>query len=166
MAAVRHGGRSGDQSRKGRINERLSHARVATLVCGCGLRRTGGSGVTFRARNGGRLKEGQLMAHLGDKEFVQRANTVLLLGGLWGGRGVFVICALAYDIAYWLQDVGGTHTGRIASLFELTTSLQSDAESPATSSRVLFIRGKVRRVFSTASREANAFRRDLDNENA
>src|SRR5215831_8069420 len=104
MAAVRHGGRSGDRSRKGCINERLSHARVATLVCSCGLSRTRGSGVTFRAWNGGRLKEGQRMAHLVDKEFVQRANTVLLLGVLWTGLAVCVIGALAYDIAYWLQN--------------------------------------------------------------
>ncbi len=36
------------------------------------------------------------MAHLVDREFVERANTVLLLG-------VCVIGALAYDIGYWLQ---------------------------------------------------------------
>jgi hypothetical protein len=39
-----------------------------------------------------------------DKEFVQRANTVLLLGILWAGLAVCVIGALAYDIAYWLQN--------------------------------------------------------------
>jgi hypothetical protein len=43
------------------------------------------------------------MAHLVDKEFVERANTVLLLGVLWGGLAACVIGALAYDIAYWLQ---------------------------------------------------------------
>jgi hypothetical protein len=104
VAAVRHGGGHGYQSRKARINERLSHARVATLVCGCGLSRTGGSGVTFPASKGGRREEGQRMAHLVDKEFVQRANTVLLLGILWTGLAVCVVGALAYDIAYWLQN--------------------------------------------------------------
>ena len=43
------------------------------------------------------------MAHLVDRECVERANTVLLLGILWGGLAVCVIGALAYDIGYWLQ---------------------------------------------------------------
>jgi hypothetical protein len=42
--------------------------------------------------------------HLVDKEFVQRANTAVLLGILWAGLAVCVIGALAYDIAYWLQN--------------------------------------------------------------
>jgi hypothetical protein len=54
-AAVRHSGEHGDRLRKWRINERLSHVRVATLVCSYGLSRTDGSGDTFRARKGGRL---------------------------------------------------------------------------------------------------------------
>jgi len=53
---------------------------------------------------GGGLEEGRLMAHLVDKEFVKRANTVLLLGILWTGLAVCVVGALAYDIAYWLQS--------------------------------------------------------------
>jgi hypothetical protein len=43
------------------------------------------------------------MAHLVDRGFVERANTVLLLGVLGGGLAACVIGALAYDIAYWLQ---------------------------------------------------------------
>jgi hypothetical protein len=43
------------------------------------------------------------MAHLVDKEFVERANTMLLLGILWAGFAVCVLGAVAYDIAYWLQ---------------------------------------------------------------
>ena len=43
------------------------------------------------------------MAHLVDRHFVERANTMLLLGILWGGLAVCVIGALAYDIAYWLE---------------------------------------------------------------
>jgi hypothetical protein len=52
---------------------------------------------------GGDFKRGKI-AHLVDKEFVERANTVLLLGILWTGRAVCIIGALAYDIAYWLQN--------------------------------------------------------------
>jgi hypothetical protein len=44
------------------------------------------------------------MAHLVDKEFVQRANTAVLLGILWAGLAVCVIGALAYDLAYWFQN--------------------------------------------------------------
>jgi hypothetical protein len=44
-----------------------------------------------------------VMAHLVDKEFVERANTVLLLGILWGALAACVIGALAYDVAYWLE---------------------------------------------------------------
>jgi hypothetical protein len=43
------------------------------------------------------------MAHLVDRGFVERANTVLLLGILWGGLAACVIGALVYDIAYWLE---------------------------------------------------------------
>ena len=55
-------------------------------------------------RKRGRLDGGNDMAHLVDKEFVERANTVLLLGILWTGLAVCVVGALAYDIAYWLQN--------------------------------------------------------------
>ena len=55
-------------------------------------------------RERGRLEEGKVMAHLVDKEFVERANTVLLLGILWTGLAVCVVGALVYDIAYWLQN--------------------------------------------------------------
>jgi len=42
------------------------------------------------------------MAHLVDKEFVERANTVVLLGLLWGALAACALGALAYDIAYWV----------------------------------------------------------------
>ena len=35
------------------------------------------------------------MTHLVDKNFVERANTVLLLGILWGGLAICVLGALA-----------------------------------------------------------------------
>jgi hypothetical protein len=40
------------------------------------------------------------MAHLVDKDFVERANRVLLLSILWGALAACVIGALAYDIVY------------------------------------------------------------------
>ena len=43
------------------------------------------------------------MAHLVDKEFVERANMMLLLGILWGGFAACVVGAVAYDIASLLQ---------------------------------------------------------------
>jgi hypothetical protein len=36
-----------------------------------------------------------------DKNFVERAHTVLLLGILWGALAVCVLGALSYDIAFW-----------------------------------------------------------------
>ena len=43
------------------------------------------------------------MVHLADKSIVERANTVLLLGILWGALAICVLGALAYDIAYWFE---------------------------------------------------------------
>ncbi len=39
------------------------------------------------------------MAHLVDRHFVERANTVLLLSVLWGAFAACVIGALVYDLA-------------------------------------------------------------------
>ena len=44
-----------------------------------------------------------IMTHLVDKNVVERANTVLLLGILWGGLAICVLGALAYDVVYWLD---------------------------------------------------------------
>ena len=44
------------------------------------------------------------MAHLVDKQFVERANTILLLGTLWTALAACVIAATVYDIALWLSD--------------------------------------------------------------
>jgi hypothetical protein len=41
------------------------------------------------------------MVHLVDKEFVERANAVLLLGVLWGAFAACAVGALIYDIGYW-----------------------------------------------------------------
>jgi len=41
------------------------------------------------------------MAHLVDRHFVERANTVLLLSVLWGAFAACVVGALVYDLAYW-----------------------------------------------------------------
>src|SRR5262249_46886749 len=44
-----------------------------------------------------------LMTHLIDKNLVERANTVLLLGILWAALAVCVLGALAYDILNLLE---------------------------------------------------------------
>jgi hypothetical protein len=44
-----------------------------------------------------------IVTHLVDKNVVERANTVLLLGILWGGLAICVLGALAYDVVYWLD---------------------------------------------------------------
>src|ERR671931_2206830 len=84
--------------RKARINERLSHARVATQVCGRTLTCTAGSSVTYSSGAGATRRHP--MAHLVDKEFVERANTMLLLGILWGGFAAWGGGAFAYHGAY------------------------------------------------------------------
>ena len=43
------------------------------------------------------------MAHLNDKHLVERANTALLLGILWGALVTCVRGALAYDIRSWFE---------------------------------------------------------------
>ena len=42
------------------------------------------------------------MAHLVNRHFLQRANTILILGILWSGLAVCVLGALAFDVALWL----------------------------------------------------------------
>jgi hypothetical protein len=43
------------------------------------------------------------MAHLIDKNLVERANTALLLGILSAALAICVLGALAYDIRYWFE---------------------------------------------------------------
>jgi hypothetical protein len=43
------------------------------------------------------------MAHLVDKEFLERANSVLLLGILWGGLAACVVAATLFDIVLWVR---------------------------------------------------------------
>jgi hypothetical protein len=45
-----------------------------------------------------------IMTHLIDKNFIERANAVLLLGILCAGLAICVLSALAYDVVYWLDD--------------------------------------------------------------
>ncbi len=45
-----------------------------------------------------------MMSHLVDKDFVQRANAVLLLSVLWGALAACIIGALVYDIGYWVAS--------------------------------------------------------------
>jgi hypothetical protein len=44
------------------------------------------------------------MAHLLDRHSLERANTAVMLGVLWGGLAVCVIGATIYDITRWLAD--------------------------------------------------------------
>ena len=41
--------------------------------------------------------------HIADKSFVERAETVLVLGALWCGLAASMLGALWYDIAYWFE---------------------------------------------------------------
>jgi hypothetical protein len=52
----------------------------------------------------GATRERATMAHLIDRHFLERANSVLVLGVLWGGLAVCVIAATLYDIATWFGD--------------------------------------------------------------
>jgi hypothetical protein len=36
---------------------------------------------------------------------IERANTLLLLGILWGALGVCMVGAVAYDIAFWFGRI-------------------------------------------------------------
>ncbi|MGE5141733.1 MAG: hypothetical protein ACM3JD_19885 [Rudaea sp.] len=47
--------------------------------------------------------EPERMAHLIDKHLIERANTALLLGIIWGALGICVLGALAYDIRSWFE---------------------------------------------------------------
>ena len=40
--------------------------------------------------------------HLVDKHMVERANTVALLGIVWGALAVCALGATIYDIGYWI----------------------------------------------------------------
>ena len=44
-----------------------------------------------------------IVAHLVNKNFIERANRVLLLGMLGTGLAASVLGALSYDIAYWFR---------------------------------------------------------------
>src|SRR5262249_9434030 len=46
------------------------------------------------------------MAHLIDKNLVERANPTMLLGILWAALAICVLGALAYDIHYWFEGGG------------------------------------------------------------
>ena len=84
------------------------------------------------------------MAHLVDKEFVERANTVLLLGILWTGLAVCVVGALVYDIAYWLQAWGGTRISASPTGLSLRSLLASIPHRPRPSSRASCIQQRFR----------------------
>jgi hypothetical protein len=85
------------------INARESRAASATLLCRQAL-----SLLPSRELDAGQFirdalwASEEIMSHLIDKHFVERANAVLLLSVLWGALAACVIGALVYDIGYWL----------------------------------------------------------------
>jgi hypothetical protein len=42
------------------------------------------------------------MAHLVEKQFLQRANTALMLTIVWGGLAACALGAVVYDIGRWV----------------------------------------------------------------
>lgn len=44
------------------------------------------------------------LSHFVDRQFVARANTVVLLGVLWGALLACAVAALIFDINRWLAD--------------------------------------------------------------
>jgi hypothetical protein len=45
----------------------------------------------------------RIMAHLFDRNLVERANTTILLETLWPALAMCVLAALAYDIRLWVE---------------------------------------------------------------
>jgi hypothetical protein len=45
------------------------------------------------------------VSQLFNKQSIERANTLLLLGILWGAFGVCVVGAFVYDIAAWFGRI-------------------------------------------------------------
>ena len=43
-----------------------------------------------------------MMGHLVDRHLLQRTNTILMLGMVWGGLAIWALGALAFDVALWL----------------------------------------------------------------
>ncbi len=77
-----------------------SRARLATLLCPRDLVSAADSPLSRGVEGDVRRAA---MAHLVDKEFLERANSVLLLGILWGGFAICVIAATLFDIALWFR---------------------------------------------------------------
>jgi hypothetical protein len=44
------------------------------------------------------------MAHLFERNLVERVNTAMLLGTLWTALAMCLLAALAYDIRFWVAD--------------------------------------------------------------
>jgi hypothetical protein len=83
--------------------ERMSHALAATLLCRASLT-TRPPPELDSASLGATPMRTIAMAHLVDKQFVERANAVLLLSVLWGAFAACVIGALVHDISYWFGE--------------------------------------------------------------
>jgi hypothetical protein len=44
----------------------------------------------------------RIMAHLFERNLVERVNTAMLLGTLWTALAMCLLAALAYDIRFWV----------------------------------------------------------------
>jgi hypothetical protein len=42
-----------------------------------------------------------VLGRLVDKHFLQRTNTILMLGMVWGALAICALGALAFDVALW-----------------------------------------------------------------
>jgi hypothetical protein len=53
---------------------------------------------------GGDAKEARLMAHRVEKQFLERANSALMLGLVCGGLAVCAFGAIAFDLSRWFAE--------------------------------------------------------------
>jgi hypothetical protein len=49
-------------------------------------------------------KEAQAMAHLVEKQFLERANSALMLGLVCGGLAICAFGAVAFDLTRWFAE--------------------------------------------------------------
>ena len=48
-----------------------------------------------------RKRSKEVMGHLVDRHLLQRTNTILMLGMVWGALAICALGALAFDVALW-----------------------------------------------------------------
>jgi hypothetical protein len=55
-------------------------------------------------RKGRKPEEAYAMAHLVEKQFLERANKALMLGLVCGGLAICAFGAVAFDLTRWLAE--------------------------------------------------------------